>query len=87
MVRAKVKETVCCCRMRPRYQALPLAIVVIIAGCIALTLPVAALTMFSGQVLEGNAGRPSGAAGVTVTLYCSNNPGDTGSFEIGRAHV
>ncbi len=53
--------------------------IIIFCGLFAV-MPVAALTIFSGQVLESGTERSAHISGADVTLYCSNNPGDTGSF-------
>jgi len=53
--------------------------IIIFCGFFAV-MPVAALTIFSGQVLESGTERSAHISGAEVTLYCSNNPGDTGSF-------
>lgn len=62
------------------FRATAFACAILLACLLALVLPAGAATTFSGQVLEGSAEQPAGISDVTVTLYCSDNTGETGSF-------
>ena len=63
-----------------RTKKTTVAGIIFILLCLFAVIPAASLTIFSGQVRESGAELDTGIEGVTVTLYCSNNQGETGSF-------